>query len=80
LRTLLGDDFLVAPGYPDFHKHRMIDMYTRAMSDGMKKKVLESFRKDKGRLRLVVATSAFSMGVDCPDIHNVVAEILERTL
>ena len=69
LRTLLGDHFLVAPGYPDFHKHRMIDMYTRAMSDGMKKKVLESFMKDGGR---VIATSAFSMGVDCPDIHNIV--------
>lgn len=72
LRTMLGDDFLVAPGYPDFHKHRMIDMYTRAMSDAMKKKVLESFMKEGGTLRLVIATSAFSMGVDCPDIQNVI--------
>ena len=62
----------MAPGYPDFHKYRMIDMYTRAMSDGIKKKVLESFMKDGGRLRLVIATSAFSMRVDCPDIHDVV--------
>jgi len=28
--------------------------------------------KKKGTLRLLIATSAFSMGVDCPDIHNVV--------
>ena len=72
LRTLLGEEFLVAPRYRDAHKHRMIDMYHRAISDGMKKEIVESFMKEGGTLRLVIATSAFSMGVDCPDIHNVV--------
>jgi len=47
IETLLGDDFLVAPGYPDFHKHHMINMYTWAMYDGMKK-VLKSFMKEGG--------------------------------
>jgi len=28
--------------------------------------------KEADTLQLVIATSAYSMGVDCPDIHNVV--------
>ena len=47
-------------------------MYTRALSDEMKKKILESFKTEDGKLRLLIATSAFSMGVDYPDITNVV--------
>ena len=46
-------------------------MYTRAMSDEMKKKILDSFMTEGGKLRLVIATSAFSMGVNCPDMCNV---------
>ena len=72
LRTLLGSDFVEPPGYEDFHKCRLIDMYTRAISDEMKKKIVESFMTEGGKLRLVIATSAFSMGVDCPDIRNIV--------
>lgn len=36
LRTLLGNEFVERPGYEDFHKYRLIDMYTRAISDEMK--------------------------------------------
>ena len=47
-------------------------MYTRASSNDMKKKVLLSFMAVNGTLRIVIATTAFSMGIDCPDIVNVV--------
>lgn len=69
---MLGKDFTDPPGYPDIHKYRLIGMYTRASSDDMKKKILESFKVEGGKLRLLIATSAFSMGVDCADISNVV--------
>ena len=72
LRNILGNEFTDPPKYPDIHKFRLIDMYTRASSDEMKKKILESFKTEGGKLRLLIATSAFSMGVDCPDISNVV--------
>ena len=36
------------------------------------KKVLDSFIKSDGKLRVVIATTAFSMGVDCPDIRQVI--------
>ena len=68
-----SDEAFTKPrGFPDFHKHRLVDMYTWASSDDMKKKNLESFMTGDGQLRVSITTSAFSMGVDFPDIHNVV--------
>lgn len=46
-------------------------MYTRASIPEMKEKVLSSFRVSGGRLRLVIATTASSMGIDCPDIRQI---------
>ena len=68
VRDSLGGAFTEPAGYPDYHCYRLLDMYTRACSDEMKAKVL---MQTDGKLRIVVATMAFSMGVDCPDIQNV---------
>lgn len=46
-------------------------MYTRASSPENKNQVLYNFSDSKGKLRLVIATSAFGLGVDCPDIRAV---------
>ena len=67
----MGKQFTEPPGYPDYHNFCVMDMYTRACSDEMCKNVLTSFMQPGGKPRLVVATMAFSMGVDCPDIVNV---------
>jgi len=45
-------------------------MYTRASSEKMKKKVLRSFMTAGSKLRILIATAAFSMGIDCPDIQG----------
>ena len=72
LRRMLGDHFTEPPKYPDYHQFRLVDMYTRASSEDMKEKVLTSFMTAGSKLRVVVATTAFSMGIDCPDIQNVI--------
>ena len=72
IRRTAGKHFTEPPGYPDYHQFRLADMYIRASSEEMKKKVLASFMTAGSKLRIVMATTAFSMGVDCPDIQNIV--------
>jgi len=61
LRRMLGDHFTEPSGYPDYHQFRLVDMYTRASSEDMKKKVLASFMTPGSKLRVVITTTAFSI-------------------
>lgn len=47
-------------------------MYTRASTVAMKETVTSLFTQDNSVLRVVIATMAFSMGIDCPNIHQVI--------
>ena len=38
----------------------------------MNEKVLASFKNKDSKLRIVIATLAFGMGVDCPDIRQII--------
>jgi len=73
IEVLMGPHFTEPFGSPpQFHCFRLVDMYTRASTTEMKQKVLKSFVTFNGKLRVVIATTAFSMGIDCPDIRKVV--------
>ena len=72
IRRALGKYFTEPPKYPDYHQFRMVDMYTRPTSEPMKKKILNSYQTAGSKLRILFATTAFSMGIDCPDIENVI--------
>ena len=72
LRAKLGKEFTEPVGYPDLHQFRMVEMFTRASTIEMKDKVLKSFIDVCSNLRLVVATTTFSMGIDCPNVCNVI--------
>ena len=69
LQDKLGKHITFPPGYPVLQEFRVIDMYTRASTAQMKEKVLKSFCDTKGKLRIVLATTAFGMGVDCSDVR-----------
>ena len=46
-------------------------MFTGVIEPDHKSEIIESFKAD-GHLQVVVATVAFGMGVDCPNIRQVV--------
>lgn len=68
----LGKDKTEPSGYLNLLEYCLVTMYTRASTDAMKKAVLSLFTKPNSTLRVVIATTAFSMGIDCIDIHQVI--------
>jgi len=72
IRKNLKEHFTDPPNSPDLHTFRLVDMYTRASLVEMNEKVMSSFKTAGSKLRVVIATIAFSMGVDCPDIRQVI--------
>ena len=71
-RKELGSHFLYPQDAPDLSKYRLVDMYTSCTEDGVKAQILKSFTSPFTPLRVVIATIAFGMGIDCPDIRQIV--------
>ena len=71
-RRKMGSYFTEPCGYPDLHQFRLVDMYTRASTKEMNKKVLVSILTPNSKLRILIATTAFSMGIDCHDIRHII--------
>lgn len=72
LMEQLGEDATHPTGYPNLLEYRYVSMYTRASTTEMKQMVMSLFSRTDTILRLVIATTAFSMGIDCPDVHQVI--------
>ena len=71
-KTQLKGNFTHPPGAPDIVKYRLVDMYTRCTESSVKENILQSFCKVQGTLRIVIATIAFGMGLDCPNIREII--------
>ena len=71
-RKQLGTDFLYPSDAPDLSKYRLVDMFTSCTEEGVKNQILKSFTSPTSPLRVVIATIAFGMGIDCPDIRQIV--------
>jgi len=59
-------------GYPDVSQFRLIDMFTACTTPDVKDCIVKSFVQSNGRLRVIVATVAFGMGMDCPNIRKII--------
>ena len=70
-KASLGPHFVEPPGSPDYVKYRVVDMFTRCTHTSVKKKIIEQFTTPSS-LRIVIATIAFGMGINCPDILQVI--------
>ena len=72
LKRQLGENITEPPGLPNIIEFRLINLFTAATTPEMREMVLAEFCKTETILRLVIATSAFGLGVDCPDITRII--------
>ena len=70
-KTILGKQFTFPEGAPNLPQFRVVDMFTRCTQTAVKDHKITEFAKCDGTLRIVIATIAFGMGVDCPNISCV---------
>lgn len=71
-KSRLGKGKTEPPGYPDVACFRILDMFTSCTHPEVKDSILESFRDPSSTLRLVIATIAFGMGLDCPNVRRII--------
>ena len=48
-----------------------MDIFTSVTDQSQKDGILDAFTRDS-QLRIVIATIAFGMGIDCPDVQQIV--------
>ena len=71
-KSTLGGKFTAPMNAPNLPRFRLVDMYTRCTQNEVKEHIVTEFSKPDGKLRVVIATIAFGMGVDCPNISYIV--------
>ena len=68
----LRESMTEPPGFPDLACFRMVDMFTACTHMDVKKSILCSFVQPTHHLRIIIATVAFRMGLDCSNIRRVI--------
>lgn len=71
-KRYLGSDLSNPPGLQQFAKFRYVDMFTACTHADVKSTILQQFKDPNSHLRIVVATIAFGMGIDCPNVRSIV--------
>ena len=80
IRSKMGPGFTEPFGYPDHSTFCMVEMFTRVSTIEKKDQILSSFQYPDGTLRLIIATTAFGLGIDCKDIRRVIHWGIPSTL
>ncbi|XP_068756193.1 ATP-dependent helicase wrn-1-like [Montipora capricornis] len=71
LFAMLGNAVYV-PGRPQVPENKVVGIFHSLTLPKYKKRLMDSFKSDSGCVRVVIATSALSMGVNFPDTKYVV--------
>ena len=72
-RALLGKQFCYPSSAPySLQKYRLVEMYTGCTEKLLKYSIVDSFVNPASTLRIVVATTAFGMGLDCECVRQII--------
>ena len=71
-KSSLGKNISQPKGYPNLAEFRMVDMYTACTHPLVKDTILKQFQQPQSALRVIVATIAFGMGLDCPNVRCII--------
>ena len=72
MRGRLGREMTEPIGAPDSATFRMQDMFTACTHPDVKDAILKSFIDPDSQLRIVIATIAFGMRLDCPNVRCII--------
>ena len=64
-QTGLGDGFTEPIDAPDLSKYSLVEMFSSCTEDHIREQIVKSFSTVSSVLRVVCATVAFGMGIDC---------------
>ena len=67
----LKEKFVFPIGAPDLPRFRLVDMYTSCTDPNIKDVIMMHFAKLEN-LQILIATIAFGMGIDCPNVREVI--------
>ena len=70
-KSYLGRGFTEPPGAPDFPRFRLVDMFMSCTEEIVKESIVRLVTSDSC-LRVVIATVAFGMGIDCHEFRQVI--------